>query len=367
MQDASWGDSIKRYTSEKRTAPDYPPFVPARGYRDIRFGKQHEHRAFHPLAQRYLSNDEEAKMQVKEAKNLLQQTKKAEEICIAYGSHYDVLTNEPKTIAKNVIAEQKKLEESRKKYERPPSPREYRRGPDEMGLSRYEWPHMNNKEYNILNNRYLQVDHEKQIEKDRVQQLQTATKKFFSSNHYNPISGTYYDPNKEQHFQDLRRRESLRHGQDKFRRMPLGLQQAEGSTYNIIAPHRTYDFYQQAQLEENDERLRDENLKLKTERLLEEHTTQTEKRDKDRVNRRISHSRYKEACGRGYDIVNNKSFYGRLGTPYAPPQTRPSSQPTAEQLELIHQDPKPTRRAEHLARSHSNNDLNEDRKSSWMY
>ena len=89
----------------------------------------------------------------------------------------------------------------------------------------------------------------------------------------------------------LRKRESLRHGQDKFRRLPLGLQTAEGSTYNIIAPHRTYDYYQRARIEEGEQKARDDNLKQTTEKALAQRTIANEKLNSGRALARISHTR----------------------------------------------------------------------------
>ena len=54
--------------------------------------------------------------------------------------------------------------------ERPPSPKEFRRLPENRGTSRYVWPHMENKEYNILNNRYMGKNHEEQVILDRAKQ-----------------------------------------------------------------------------------------------------------------------------------------------------------------------------------------------------
>ena len=64
---------------------------------------------------RYLDNEAEAKAQEAEVKAQLIKTKKAEEVCIAYESHYDVVTNEPKTIAKPHLAEQARLDELERK------------------------------------------------------------------------------------------------------------------------------------------------------------------------------------------------------------------------------------------------------------
>lgn len=335
--DASWGDSIRRYRTEKLQAPEPVPQPKSRSYRDKRFGQKDREREFDILSQSFRNTQQEGVLQAEELAELNRLTKKAEEVCIAYESHYDVITHEPRTIAKKAIlkAEREKVP----KVQPPPSPREFRRKPEDRGTSRYDWPHMHHREYNVINNRYNHVNHDQQVKIDQEKALMEASQKFFERNHYNPINGAFFDSNKEEHFQQLRKKEILRHGQNQKARLPLGLQKTEGYTFNILAPNITYDYAERLEVENAEAQHRLDSLKLRTEAACKVKVEEKEAQDTQRVLNRVSHNRYTEACGRGYDILTNRSFRGRLGKPYHNAKTRPSTVPTQQQLEQLTIDP----------------------------
>jgi hypothetical protein len=55
------------------------------------------------------------------------------------------------------------------------------------------------RDYNIINNRYLEL-HEDKSHTDKLIEKYELAEKYWTSHVYDPVSGQYYDPNKEDNF-----------------------------------------------------------------------------------------------------------------------------------------------------------------------
>ena len=88
------------------------------------------------------------------------------------------------------------------------------------------------RDYNIITNRYLELHDEKTQVDSEVQRLDAA-KKYWKSNDFDPVNGSYYDPDKEKEFVETWAKNAKEHGKDWVKKMPKTWQE-KGSLYNPI-------------------------------------------------------------------------------------------------------------------------------------
>lgn len=316
VEDASWAASVQRYEYEKKVSPVLQEkHVTHRQYRDGRFCQKDKQREYDPLTHKWRDYGREITEIDREIARdtLAMETAKAR--AIRYESHYDVVTNHKKI---DVPDEP----EPKPSYEPAPEIPQKPREADYRGRSQYYWPTAE-KEFHIINNRYL-GDHEGRTAVDKQAIMENASKRFSGNNHYNIVQGKLYDSMEEEKFQQARTQAASMHGASKIQRQPLAIKTREGALYDIIAPQSVLNREQLAEYERRKHAERTgTGLKVSYEADLMQRSAQAMALKDERGINRISHERYQATVQRGYNILTNQDFKGRLGKAHPPPRTQP--------------------------------------------
>mmetsp|Transcript_38408 Transcript_38408/g.75609 ORF Transcript_38408/g.75609 Transcript_38408/m.75609 type:complete len:405 (+) Transcript_38408:141-1355(+) len=195
----------------------------------------------------------------------------------------------------------------------------------------YFWPTSHGRDYHLISNRYLQRDADQRAQNEHQQAKEQAAVKFFETNRYNPVVGNFYDPDEEYRFQVERKAASFEHGKDVICRGPPHFQSAEGLVYNILAPQIPKDPRTLAEADAK-QRERESYPRLSSvfENGLQARMDAKRAAQRARAMNRSSEQRYDEIVNKGYNILTNEPFKGRLGRPYPERRGRvkvPETQP----------------------------------------
>ena len=88
------------------------------------------------------------------------------------------------------------------------------------------------REYNVINNRYLEHHDEKEKANIDIQRLEAA-KAFWETHDYDLVNARYFDKDKEDQFVKTRAEQALVHGKDQVKKLPQSVQN-DGLMYNPI-------------------------------------------------------------------------------------------------------------------------------------
>lgn len=79
--------------------------------------------------------------------------------------------------------------------------------------------HNDNRDFDIVTGNYKSNNEERQEQEG--QQIKNQTEeKYWRTHDYNPVIGTYYDMNKEEHYQEELEKQMREHGKDAERKLP---------------------------------------------------------------------------------------------------------------------------------------------------
>jgi hypothetical protein len=199
--------------------------------------------------------------------------------------------------------------------QRPPRKLEAR--PKTQTISALEY-----KDYDMIAHRYLR-DHENKTKYDQDYYKAEAAQKYWNTHDFDPIVGSFIDPDKEQEYCQARDSEAASHGLDKVERLPKSTKYSEGALFNPINC-RVVDA---GRLEEID--LKHRSAKL---RYGARHGFEKECRGKDfevqdnefaKTVSKVNHRRFTEHRDRGYNIVTLGPFDGRFAEKLHDPYTKP--------------------------------------------
>lgn len=188
----------------------------------------------------------------------------------------------------------------------------------------YYWEHMDAANYHIITNRYFDRNHEAAVQQEQAEARAKAADAFYKTNHYNPITGQFYHPDLEDEFQRQRHIQGLTHGQDKLNRLPLAYKKSDGMVYNIIAPSLAHDPTELARREAESREKSLPSLKVRIEKDMEAKRIAREDLRLARSINRVAEERFEVPLARGYDIITNVPYRGRLGQP---PVNNPNRRP----------------------------------------
>jgi len=169
------------------------------------------------------------------------------------------------------------------------------------------------RDYNIITNRYLEL-HEDKTKTDKMIEKCELAEKYWKTHNYDPVSGQFYDPIKEEEFlvycslfncDRKRDTEAKVHGKNEVYKLPISVQK-EGLLYNPI----NMKIEDRERLEERE--LRERRKKKRYElRYGLEHDMRTrgieeyERTIQQRI-QRMNYKRYVDYIDRGFDILTNK-------------------------------------------------------------
>lgn len=331
LQDAgkTWGDELRTYEYKTRRAVDEDLLKGPNVRVTHGFVKQQE-RAFDPLLQRYRDRPTELGQRIQEESSRVQHLNRAHDIQILREQPYNVVTNESRLEPLHPgeplrIGPQRP---ARKKY--PDTFTDYnilsnipmslhhwaepgkRPQPAEKAARVREVPAFTQKDYNIINTRYIN-DHDGKIARDRELNLLEATAKHRARNRYDPVTQIYTDAAEEERmrtFNDVHEVEIVERAQ---RQIPPTIKNRPTSFYNMINHDvANADMLKWIDLSEDERKERFKN------RYIVEHNFHIQDIKHDHIEHtrklnRVSLDRFEEPIKRGFDIVTNNRFEGNHG------------------------------------------------------
>eukprot|EP01051_Picozoa_sp_SAG22_P003907 SAG22_NODE_199_length_15450_cov_11.690704_3_plen_475_part_00 len=213
------------------------------------------------------------------------------------GVHYNILSNH---------SHEDHAMPSRERPKRAYTPQKtYKRFGIEPKWAKKDWDMISNKFY---------YGHDQYEAQQRSVALDTAAERFFARNNKNPVTGKYFDGEKERAVTDLEEEAKLTHGAHQMDIYPPRIKYGPGMAFDI-ATHTVKDGELFEFLKEKDEEKRRGAYCAMAKRELE-HEYKTE-RDTDAAMKdgrrylRVNAKRFEEPLRKGYDIVTNEGLQGR--------------------------------------------------------
>ena len=178
------------------------------------------------------------------------------------------------------------------------------------------------RDFDIISNKYLQSHEDKQ--RDDIQRFkQEAAEKYWRTHDYDPVNVCYFDPDKEEEFRATQVERAKVHGHDVIEKLPNGVKYSEGALYQpinmrVVDANRLHEIDLKHKLAKQRYEAR-----YDIEEEYRERDIMEQERDKLRTLNRLDYQRHVEGRERGYNIVNNVPFYGRVSEAKYPPMTQP--------------------------------------------
>lgn len=170
----------------------------------------------------------------------------------------------------------------------------------------------NFKDYNIVNNKYLE-HHDSKVSADEQILRAEAAHKFWKTHDMDIVNCKFYDDDKEKKYIEAREEEMKVHGKDQVKKLPLTVQN-EGLMYNPVS----MKIEDEKRLYEKD--LREKNKKARYEVRYDvealarkEGLAEQDRQDTMKLNK-ISGLRFREETARGFDILTNNKMEGAATT-----------------------------------------------------
>jgi len=330
----TWGDQIRSYEQEKRHAVD-SGFVSGPPLRLQPGMFQAQERMFDPLLGRYRDNSTEASQRHMEERERVAHLNRAKDIQILREQPFDILNQESKleklapgkdparlgghgtigtkertkdgrghfpqtAVDYNILSNMPFQEHHWAKHEERPRLKE--KSPRVRKV-----PAFLCKDFDIINNRYLD-NHSDKLRQEKHVNLLEATDKHMARNAYDPLVGKFIDPYREERLKsidDTREVEIVMRGNAK---VPPSYKGRETAAYGIVS-HETYD--------SDMLHLFDTLQKERTDRYKNRHIIDHNFHARDikgdhirevRQLNRVAPERYEEQRRRGYDIIDGKGY-----------------------------------------------------------
>lgn len=158
----------------------------------------------------------------------------------------------------------------------------------------------------ILSNKYL-VDHDHKLQRDNQYERDKALRRYWQTHNFDPITQTYYDPDKEQAAKEILELSKTVQGVAQKARLPTSLRITTGAGYDIVG-HVTKD----ADILNTVDLMDTRPLRIRTRHQTEDrlHTAGEERAglEDQRQRQRMSQRRYEEWFDpRGYNVITNES------------------------------------------------------------
>ena len=179
-------------------------------------------------------------------------------------------------------------------------------------------------DFDIISNKY-QSDHEKKDVLDQEAQKMLAGEKFWGTHNYNAIEGTFYDNQKEEHFQEMLKHKESVQGIAQANRQPHSNKYCEGALYDIVS-NATRNKKKMKEVATIGNRALNNKKGRQVEDDVHTRSTLQDKLVFDRTMNRVANQRMEEATKHGYNAVTNQAYgHGRLAEqPSQHPRVNPN-------------------------------------------
>lgn len=334
MPQPTWGDELRNYEREKRYTVDEGLL---RGPQTrISCGQvAFQSRTFDPLLQRYRDGGTEATQRLAEEKERVAHLNRAADVQILREQPFHIINGESKVEALAPGQDPMRLGGG-------PTLGQSKRsaGPNgsypttaigynllsNMPFQDHHWakpedrPHIKErelpvrkvpqnqvKEFNIVNNRYLERDAEKKA-RDKHQELANASAKYMKQSLFDPIVQQFDDPMREEGARVAEHAALVESTMRAQAQMPPCIRARESAHYDVL----THKVHNKDMIKLHDDKI-NERKDRKQNRYIVEHNQHLRdiKADHIRESRllnRIAPERYEEMQHRGYDIIDNRPF-----------------------------------------------------------
>jgi len=181
-------------------------------------------------------------------------------------------------------------------------------------------------DFNLISNKYIK-DHERKEYLDRQGSQQLAADKFWRTNNFDPVGGTFYDNGKEAEYQRAMKVSENEQGLAQAAKIPRSMKYSEGTMYNVVS-NEIKDKTKMAQVADVGSRATNSKKGHQFERDIKQRSFAAETQHMSRSNQRKNNRSMDGALHRGYDPINNKSTgFGRTpnNAAFAPKPTHRQS------------------------------------------
>ena len=323
-KETDWKKDINDYVREKKSLK-WGSNPPVRYFTKLYINS--EDRLFNPITQKYLDKSREEKMNNQQKEDLINSISKGLDNELRISQTFDIinLQDKLKGFEKDKNYPQSPRVRRKKYYNLTPkinynilSNLNYKihhydkpeKRPNIIfdknnlnGLFHYKGNHRNKlivtkglKDFNILSNEYYENSDKKHKIDNEVYHL-NASKKFYKYRELNPLTGIYYDEEKEKSFQD--KKELI---------IKKLLNKKEKGLYNPF----NFKVYDEEKLKQKDQINLNRIARYKVNHQLDDYyklwNKSIDEKRKNALNHRISYNRYKQIDDRGYDFLNHQEF-----------------------------------------------------------
>jgi hypothetical protein len=179
------------------------------------------------------------------------------------------------------------------------------------------------KDYNVVNNRYLH-DHEQQQARDKELNKLQATAKFRERNRFNPLTQQYTDGDENLRMRGWEEAHKIEAVEKAQAQMPPSIKHRPSAYWNVIN-HRqaNADTLKMIDLAEDERKERYKNRYI-VENNLHTRDISSDQIENERRLNRMNNERFAEPLRRGYDIVTHDGFQGQGSKPPYLPYTTPA-------------------------------------------
>jgi hypothetical protein len=339
----TWGDEMRTYEFQKRRTVD-PDLLKGPAIRVTHGAVRAQERVFDPVVQRFRDPDVELYNRSREENARVGHLNRAHDIQILREQPWNVLTNASRLEGVDQGIDPVTLTHTRARHGRSKMPdtfvdynilsnlnmeEHHWAPPDERPVAVPKEPRNRKipaylqKDYNVVNNRYLH-DHEQQLARDKELNKLQATAKFRERNRFNPLTQQYTDGDENLRMRTWEESHKIEAVEKAQAQMPPSIKHRPSAYWNVIN-HRqaNADTLKMIDLAEDERKERYKNRYI-VENNLHARDISSDQIENERRLNRMNNERFAEPLRRGYDIVTHDAFQGQGSKPPYLPFTTPA-------------------------------------------
>jgi hypothetical protein len=343
MHGPTWGDELRAVEHQKRRSVD-PDLLKGPAIRVTHGVVRAQERVFDPLVQRFRDPEVELYSRSREENARVGHLNRAHDIQILREQPWNLLTNASRLEGVDQGIDPVTLTHTRARHGRSKMPdtlvdynivsnlnmeEHHWAPPDERPVAVPKEPRNRKipaylqKDYNVVNNRYLH-DHENQLARDKELNKLQATAKYRERNRFNPLTQQYTDGDENLRMRSWEESHKIEAVEQAQAQIPPTSKHRASAYWNVIN-HRqaNADTLKMIDLAEDERKERYKNRYI-VENNLHVRDIQSDQIDNERRLNRINHENFAEPLRRGFDIVTGEGFNGQNSKPPYLPFTTPN-------------------------------------------
>lgn len=165
------------------------------------------------------------------------------------------------------------------------------------------------KDYDIISNKYNDDNEAKKKVNEQAFKLESANK-YWRTHNFNPVVGKFFDPVKEDKFQEEQKAKAAVWGKDRVLKLPKRVQE-QGLLYNPV----NQKILDEERLKAYEQKMRDKKKRYERKNQIEEFFLRRDMALTERAHTRNANKKcyeyYRETDNRGYDIISFDKNYNK--------------------------------------------------------